>query len=144
MSPAHADLLRTIGYLVADVKGRVVGTVEAPMYGSTPDVPDAISVRSGFLSRRRSLVPAAAISEIDTTSGVIGLSVDRDAVLSFLERLRAARRAARSRPSAVSCHPPSARTGEISILPYFPRERSSTDPSPSRSAGPGTRPIPCA
>ena len=47
MSPAHADLLRTIGYLVADVKGRIVGTVEAPMYGSTPDVPDAISV-SGF------------------------------------------------------------------------------------------------
>ena len=84
MSPAHADLLRTIGYLVADVKGRIVGTVEAPMYGSTPDVPDAISVRSGFLSRRRRLVPAAAIAEIDTNSGVIGLSVDRDAVLSFL------------------------------------------------------------
>jgi len=47
-------------------------------------VPDAISVRSGFLSRRRSLVPADAISEIDNRSGVIGLSVDRDAVLSFL------------------------------------------------------------
>jgi hypothetical protein len=84
MSPAHADLLRTIGYLVADVKGRVIGRVEGPMYGSTPDVPDAVSVRSGFLSRRRRLVPAAAISEIDSKSGVIGLSVDRDAVLSFL------------------------------------------------------------
>ena len=85
MSPTHADLLRTIGYLVADVKGRIVGTVEAPMYGSTPDVPDAISVRSGgFLSRRRRLVPAAAIADIDPNSGVIGLSVDRDAVLSFL------------------------------------------------------------
>ena len=54
------------------------------MYGSTPDVPDAISVRSGFLLRRRRLVPAAAIAEIDSNSGVIGLSVDRDAVLSFL------------------------------------------------------------
>ena len=55
------------------------------MYGSAPDVPDAISVRSGFFSRgRRSLVPADAISEIDTRTGVIGLSVDRDAVLSFL------------------------------------------------------------
>ena len=84
MSPAHADLLRTIGYLVADVKGRVIGTVEAPMYGSTPDVPDAISVRSGFLSRRRRLVPAAAIAEIDTNTGIIGLNIDRDAVLSFL------------------------------------------------------------
>jgi hypothetical protein len=84
MSPAHADLLRTIGYLVADVKGRIVGRVEAPMYGSTPDVPDAVSVRSGFLSRRRRLVPVAAIAEIDTNTGVIGLNVDRDAVLSFL------------------------------------------------------------
>jgi hypothetical protein len=84
MSPSHADLLRTIGYLVADVKGRIVGTVEAPMYGSTPDVPDAVSVRSGFLSRRRRLVPAAAIAEIDTNTGIIGLSVDRDAVLNFL------------------------------------------------------------
>lgn len=84
MSPARADLIRTIGYLVADVKGRIVGTVEAPMYGNSPDVPDAISVRSGFLSRRRRLVPADAISEIDANSGVIGLSIDRDAVLSFL------------------------------------------------------------
>jgi hypothetical protein len=84
MSVARPELLRTIGFLVADAKGKIVGTVEGPMYGSAPDVPDAISVRSGFLSRRRSLVPADAISEIDSRSGVIGLSVDRDAVLSFL------------------------------------------------------------
>ncbi|TMK77473.1 MAG: hypothetical protein E6G45_09590 [Actinobacteria bacterium] len=84
MSVARPELLRTIGYLVADVSGRVVGTVEGPMYGSAPDVPDAISVRSGFLSRRRRLVPADAISEIDGRSGVVGLSVDRDAILSFL------------------------------------------------------------
>ena len=84
MSVARPELLRTIGFLVSDAKGKIVGTVEAPMSGSAPDVPDAISVRSGFLSRRRSLVPADAISEIDSRSGVIGLSVDRDAVLSFL------------------------------------------------------------
>jgi len=84
MSVARPDLLRTIGYLVADAKCRIGGTVEAPMYGSVPDIPYAISVRSGFLSRRRSLVPADAISKIDSRSGVIGLSVDRDAVLSFL------------------------------------------------------------
>ena len=65
MSVTRPDLLRTIGFLVADAKGKIVGTVEAPMYGSAPDVPDAIS-------------------EIDSRSGVIGLSVDRDAVLSFL------------------------------------------------------------
>jgi hypothetical protein len=54
------------------------------MYGSAPDVPDAIAVRSGFFSRGRKLVPADAISEIDMRSGVVGLSVDRDTVLSFL------------------------------------------------------------
>ena len=84
MSVARPELLRTIGFRVADANGRVVGTVEAPMYGSVPDVPDAISVRSGFFSRGRRLVPADAISQIDTRTGVIGLSVDRDAVLTFL------------------------------------------------------------
>jgi membrane protein YdbS with pleckstrin-like domain len=54
------------------------------MYGTMPDVPDAISVRSGFLSRRRRLVPATAIREVDGSSGVIGLSIEREAILSFL------------------------------------------------------------
>jgi hypothetical protein len=84
MSVARPELLRTTGFLVADAKGRVVGTVEGPMYGTAPDVPDAISVRSGFFSRRRRLVPADAVEQIDNRSGVVGLSVDRDAILSFL------------------------------------------------------------
>jgi hypothetical protein len=84
MSPGELDLHRTIGYIVADSAGRFVGRVECPMYGTQPDVPDAISVRSGFLSRRRRLVPASAIREVDGSSGVIGLSVERDAILSFL------------------------------------------------------------
>jgi hypothetical protein len=78
------DLRRTIGYLVADVSGRVVGRVETPMYGTSPDVPDALSVRSGFLSRRRRLVPAEAIDEIDGSSGVVGLKVASEAIRSFL------------------------------------------------------------
>ena len=84
MSIARPELLRTTGFLVADAHGKVIGTVEGPMYGTTPDVPDALSVRSGFLARRRRLVPADAISEIDGRSRVIGLSVDRNAILSFL------------------------------------------------------------
>jgi hypothetical protein len=84
MSVARPELLRTTGFLVADANGKVIGTVEGPMYGTVPDVPDALSVRSGFLSRRRRLVPADAISEIDGRSGVIGLSVNRDAILNFL------------------------------------------------------------
>ena len=81
---ALLDLNRTIGYLVADVSGRVVGRVECPMYGTAPDVPDALSVRSGFLSRRRKLVPANAIREIDGSSGIVGLSVASEAIRAFL------------------------------------------------------------
>ena len=82
--PVLPDLRRTIGYIVADVRGRVVGRVECPMYGTTRDVPDALSVRSGFLSRRRRLVPAATIDEIDGASGVVGLNVERESIRAFL------------------------------------------------------------
>ena len=78
------DLRHTIGYLVADVKGRAVGRVECAMYGSERDRPDALSVRTGFLSRRRRLVPAATIQEIDGTSGVVGLNVERESIRLFL------------------------------------------------------------
>ena len=77
-------LRRTIGYLVADAKGKIVGRVECAMYGSARDVPDALSVRSGFLSRRRRLVPAATIQEIDGSSGVVGLNVERESIRAFL------------------------------------------------------------
>ena len=78
------ELRKTIGYLVADVRGRIVGRVESPMYGTARDVPDALAVRSGFLSRRRHLVPAEAIQEIDGASGVVGLNVERDEIRLFL------------------------------------------------------------
>ena len=84
MSALAYDLRRTIGYLVADVHGRIVGKVEGPMYGTRPDEPDALAVRSGLFSRRRKLVPAEAIDQIDGASGVIGLRVDRDAIRAFL------------------------------------------------------------
>ena len=81
---ALPDLRKTIGYLVADARGKVVGRVECAMYGTARDIPDALSVRSGFLSRRRRLVPAAVIQEIDGSSGVVGLNVDRESIRAFL------------------------------------------------------------
>ena len=54
------------------------------MYGTAPDVPDALAVRSGFLARRRRVVPAEAIDEIDDSSRMIELSVERDELKSFL------------------------------------------------------------
>ncbi len=84
MSAFAYDLRRTTGYIVADSRGRVVGKVECPMYGTRPDEPDALSVRTGFFTRRRRLVPAEAIEAIDGTSGVIGLRVERDTIQRFL------------------------------------------------------------
>jgi hypothetical protein len=78
------DLRTTSGFLVADRRGRLVGRVECPMYGTRPDEPDALAVRSGFFSRRRRLVPASTIEQIDGLSGVIGLRVEREAIKSFL------------------------------------------------------------
>jgi hypothetical protein len=53
------------------------------MFGSSAEVPDALSVRSGFLARRR-LVPAESIEQIDGRTRVIGLRVDREAIRNFL------------------------------------------------------------
>jgi hypothetical protein len=78
------DLRATAGFLVADARGRVVGRVECPMYGSSPETPDALSVRSGFLSRRRRIVPADTIEQIDDGSKVIGLRVERNSIRTFL------------------------------------------------------------
>ena len=84
MSTFAIDLTATSGFLVADNRGRLVGRVECPMYGTRPDEPDALAVRSGLFSRRRRLVPAETIEQIDGLSGVIGLRVERESIRSFL------------------------------------------------------------
>ena len=71
MSALPLNLVDTAGFLVADNRGRVVGKVECPMYGTLPDVPDALSVKGGFLSRQRRLVPADTIAEVDPASRVV-------------------------------------------------------------------------
>ncbi len=78
------DLTRMRGFVVSDSRGRLVGRVECPMYGTAPDAPDALSVRSGFLARRRRLVPVDTIEQVDGASGVIGLSVERESLHAFL------------------------------------------------------------
>ena len=84
MSAVAYDLRGTRGFLVADARGKLVGRVECPMYGTTPDEPDALAVRTGFFARRRRLVPADVIEQIDGQSRVIGLRIDREGLLSFL------------------------------------------------------------
>jgi len=84
VSALAIDLRRTAGFLVADARGRVVGTVECPMYGTSPEMPDALSVCSDWLARRRRIVPADSIEQIDDGSRVIGLRVDRESIRTFL------------------------------------------------------------
>ena len=84
MSALAYDLRGTRGFLVADRRGRLVGRVECPMYGTTPDEPDALAVRTGFFARGRRLVPADAIDQIDGASRVIGLRVEREILRRFL------------------------------------------------------------
>jgi hypothetical protein len=84
MSALAVDLRFTAGFLVADANGRIVGRVERPMYGTSPETPDALSVRSGLFARRRRLVPAESIEQIDNGSKVIGLRVERASIKTFL------------------------------------------------------------
>ena len=84
MSALALDLRRTTGFLVADARGRVVGRVECPMYGTSPETPDALSVRSGFFARHRRLVPVESIEQIDDGTRVIGLRIERDSIHTFL------------------------------------------------------------
>ena len=54
------------------------------MYGTSPETPDALSVRSGWLARRRRLVPVESIEQVDNGAKVIGLRIDRENVRTFL------------------------------------------------------------
>lgn len=83
-SASAPDLAKTAGFLVADVRGRVVGRVEGPMYGSSVADPDALSVRFSVLRWRRRIVPVATIAAIDDRAKVIGLRIDREAIRAFL------------------------------------------------------------
>ena len=83
MSSLAVDLRSISGFLVADARGRLIGRVESPMYGTRPDEPDAISVRKRFLGKRH-LVPAEAIESVDGSTGVVGLRVEREAIRKFL------------------------------------------------------------
>jgi hypothetical protein len=84
VSTVEIDLRSTVGFLVADAAGRMLGRVECAMYGTGPDAPDALSVRSRRFFAPRRMVPAHAISEIDDRRRRIGLHVEGDALPRFL------------------------------------------------------------
>ncbi len=81
--PAAVSLTTLVAYLVADANGNVLGRVECPMYGTHPERPDALAVRSGFMRGRR-IVPADAIGAVDQDNEVVTLRIAGDAVRRFL------------------------------------------------------------
>jgi uncharacterized protein YrrD len=78
------DVGATIGYEVADALGTRVGRVEAPLFGSAADQPDAVAVRSGRLLHRHYIVPAEAIRFIDRDGRLIELRLGRERLTRFL------------------------------------------------------------
>ena len=71
------------GFVVADARGRLIGRVEGPISGASPQTPEALSVRSRFFGRRRRLVPLDAIETIDEQTKVGGLRIERSAIEAF-------------------------------------------------------------
>ncbi len=54
------------------------------MYGTGPDEPDSLAVRSGRVFHRHFIVPAGEIDVIDRRAGLIGLRVERGRLQRFL------------------------------------------------------------
>lgn len=61
-----------------------MGWVESPLYGSGPDVPDALAVRAGRILHRHYIVPTAVIRLIDRDRHRIELLLDRGRLRRFL------------------------------------------------------------
>ena len=54
------------------------------MYGSAPDLPDALAIRSGRLFGHHFIVPAGAIERIDPVGSMVDLQLDRERLVRFL------------------------------------------------------------
>ena len=74
----------TVGFAVRDPDGRIIGLVEAPLYGTGPDHPDALAMRSGRLVHHHFVGPADAIADVDTEDHLIDLRLNRKRLLRFL------------------------------------------------------------
>jgi hypothetical protein len=68
-------LAATDGYLVADARGRIVGRVERTSIPA--DAPARLMIRGPLPWRRRSIVLAGDIEDVDTHAEVVALRVER-------------------------------------------------------------------
>jgi hypothetical protein len=72
-------LRSTEGYLVADARGRLLGRVERTAEGGSAGGL-RLWVRGRLPLRKRRVVPASAVDEVDETAKVVVLSVERGAL----------------------------------------------------------------
>jgi hypothetical protein len=82
--PTVLEIGNAMGFGVRDPRGRMIGLVEAPLYGREPDRPDALAIRSGRLVHRHFIVPLSLIADVDGDEGVIDLLVSRSDLQRFL------------------------------------------------------------
>jgi len=73
-------LRSTQGYLVADARGRLLGRVERAATTENDHGGVRLWVRGRLPLRRRCVVPASAVDEVDDTARVVVLSVERSAL----------------------------------------------------------------
>jgi hypothetical protein len=79
--PIDPNVLRgTQGYLVADMRGRVLGRVERAAIPEEEQANARLWVRGRLPMRRRRVIPVSAVEEIDETSRVVVLRVERGAI----------------------------------------------------------------
>jgi uncharacterized protein YrrD len=78
------NIEETSGFTVSDSTGRHVGHVEGSLYGTAPDVPDALAVRSDGFLHRHFLVPLTAIHKVDELTGEIRLVLESGKLQRFL------------------------------------------------------------
>ena len=78
------DVVRTIGYAVEDSSGAPLGHVESALYGTTPDRPDAVAVRSDGPLHKHFIVPVTAIEAVDNVELLLALSLERRQLTRFL------------------------------------------------------------
>lgn len=78
------DVVRTVGYAVEDSSGAPLGHVESALYGTAPDRPDAVAVRSDELLHKHFIVPVTAIAAVDYVELLLALSLEKRHLVRFL------------------------------------------------------------
>lgn len=96
---ASGDLGAAIGYAVADLDGRRLGTVEELVGSTGDDGGEALAVSDRRRFWQQSLVPVEAVEQVDSARALVVLRVEDTRLRSFPSERRGDRRARAHRKS---------------------------------------------